>query len=84
MLNTQSKNSNEFLQSRLGEIKTKQDWEQECVDFYSQLQLTPRNAWERYQKVLGLIPIDQERNWDGRNLCLIYKEGLTKPGAKDV
>jgi hypothetical protein len=55
------------LQSRAGELKSVEEWQQDCKVFYSHLKLnkTPQDFWERYKRVLGLQP-EGIREWDGR------------------
>lgn len=55
-----------LLESIIGEIRSIEEWQQECTAFFKNLNIAPSNQWERYKKALRLQPVGIEREWDGR------------------
>lgn len=61
-----------LLQSNSGETKHITEWQTEAKKMYTELGIIDRvlDYWERYQKLLGLQSVDNEREWIGRKPML--------------
>lgn len=71
------------LQSRRGDIKSIEEWRKECDLFYKDLGLSVSKQWERFNSVMGLRHIGEERRGDYRKPVRAQKEGLTTWGHEN-
>ncbi len=57
-----------LLESSKGEIKTLIEWQEEAKQFFASVcnerAPTPKDYWERYSKILGLVPLGATRDND--------------------
>ena len=74
-----------YRSNSTGEVKSLEEWKQECSEFYQKLNLTvtPKDNWERYSRVIGIYPINQPE-WSGRKPVKSKKEGLRGDIVNDV
>ena len=72
-----------LLQSKLGEIKTIDEWKAECNQFYANLHISPSDQWERYQLILELWPVGSNRLWSGRKPVGKLAEGRASHESND-